>query len=548
MKVKSIKINNFKSIYDTLDLNFEDVKGFWKISGSVGAGKTTIGEAIIFGLFGSISGKNNPDLISWGQKHGLVEINCVSKGKNIYIKRELNAYGQSPMYVEVDGEELIFTNKRDAQQQLEQEYYDTSRTTLELLCIISFNNFKSLATLSSSDTKKFLDQVLGFHTLTNYADVCKTLKTNNLSMMRQVQSQVSNIESQIRKLEEMANISVIEGNVQEVELYINDINTQLTELSSNFANEQKKYNSNSKQKNSELTKILTLGKKLAKEIEFLEKGICPTCGAKIDQSDLQDKKDEKVILLSQHSTVKQYLNELETVWNEYVKKYKENVSKLESEKDKHTQTLHQLKEQEKRISINTQEIVKLKEQINELEQSLIAFQKDDNEWDMLHGILSNSIRSKILESFIPVLNKNILKYTQKLQQPYLVQFDSNFKCNITIYGFDKDIQISSLSTGQLKTVDMIIILGVLGTIIGSNGINIIFLDELFSNLDAKLRNDMCMVLKECLEPDNTMFIISHTELEDRYFDGDIHMKLELKNQFEKHSKAEIKFYNNNIYL
>lgn len=548
MKVKSIKINNFKSIYDTLELNFEDVKGFWKISGSVGAGKTTIGEAIIFGLFGSISGKNNPDLISWGQKHGLVEINCVSKGKNIYIKRELNTYGQSPMYVEVDGEELIFTNKRDAQQQLEQEYYDTSRTTLELLCIISFNNFKSLATLSSSDTKKFLDQVLGFHTLTNYADVCKTLKTNNLSMMRQVQSQISNIESQIRKLEEMANISVIEGNVQEVELYINDINTQLTELSSNFANEQKKYNSNSKQKNSELTKILTLGKKLAKEIEFLEKGICPTCGAKIDQSDLQDKKDEKAILLSQHSTVKQYLNELETAWNEYIKKYKENVSKLESEKDKHTQTLHQLKEQEKRISINTQEIVKLKEQINELEQSLIAFQKDDNEWDMLHGILSNSIRSKILESFIPVLNKNILKYTQKLQQPYLVQFDSNFKCNITIYGFDRDIQISSLSTGQLKTVDMIIILGVLGTIIGSNGINIIFLDELFSNLDAKLRNDMCMVLKECLEPDNTMFIISHTELEDRYFDGDIHMKLELKNQFEKHSKAEIKFYNNNIYL
>lgn len=548
MKVKSIKINNFKSIYDTLELNFEDVKGFWKISGSVGAGKTTIGEAIIFGLFGSISGKNNPDLISWGQKHGLVEINCVSKGKNIYIKRELNAYGQSPMYVEVDGEELIFTNKRDAQQQLEQEYYDTSRTTLELLCIISFNNFKSLATLSSSDTKKFLDQVLGFHTLTNYADVCKTLKTNNLSLMRQVQSQISNIESQIRKLEEMANISVIEGNVQEVELCINDINTQLTELSSDFTSEQKKYNSNSKQKNSELTKILTLGKKLAKEIEFLEKGICPTCGAKIDQSDLQDKKDEKAILLSQHSTVKQYLNELETAWNEYIKKYKENVSKLESEKDKHTQTLHQLKEQEKRISINTQEIVKLKEQINELEQSLIAFQKDDNEWDMLHGILSNSIRSKILESFIPVLNKNILKYTQKLQQPYLVQFDSNFKCNITIYGFDKDIQISSLSTGQLKTVDMIIILGVLGTIIGSNGINIIFLDELFSNLDAKLRNDMCMVLKECLEPDNTMFIISHTELEDRYFDGDIHMKLELKNQFEKHSKAEIKFYNNNIYL
>ena len=490
MKVKSIKINNFKSIYDTLELNFDDIKGFWKISGSVGAGKTTIGEAIVFGLFGSISGKNNPDLISWGQKHGLVEIMCVSKGRNIYIKRELNAYGQSPMYVEVDGEELIFTNKRDAQQQLEQEYYDTSRTTLELLCIISFNNFKSLATLSSADTKKFLDQVLGFHTLTDYSDACKMLKSNNLAHMRQVQSQVSNMESQVRKLEEIANISIIDGNVKEVELYIKNINTKLSELLSNFTNEQNAYNTNSKQKNSELTKILTLGKKLAKEIEFLEKGICPTCGAKIDQSDLQDKKDEKNILLSQHATVKQRLNELDDVWNEYVKEYKKEVGRLELEKDNHTQKLHQLKEQERRISINTQEIENLKEQISTFEQSLTEFQKEDNDWDILHGILSSSIRSKILESFIPVLNKNILKYTQKLQQPYLVQFDSNFKCNITIYGFDKEIQISSLSTGQLKTVDMIIILGVLGTIIGSNGINIIFLDELFSNLDAKLRNDM----------------------------------------------------------
>ena len=92
---------------------------------------------------------------------------------------------------------------------------------------------------------------------------------------------------------------------------------------------------------------------------------------------------------------------------------------------------------------------------------------------------------------------------------------------------------------------MIIILGVLGTIIGNNGINIIFLDELFSNLDAKLRNEMCMVLKENIKPDSTMFIISHTELDEKYFNGDIHMKLELKNQYEKHSRAEITRYNDN---
>ena len=67
-----------------------------------------------------------------------------------------------------------------------------------------------------------------------------------------------------------------------------------------------------------------------------------------------------------------------------------------------------------------------------------------------------------------------------------------------------------------------------------------FLDELFSNLDANLRNEMCMVLKEATPKDNTMFIISHQDLDEQYFDGYIHMKLETFGQFEKRSKAIMK--------
>ena len=64
MYIDKIRIENFKSIYDPLELDFNNIKGLWKINGDVGSGKTTIGEAVIFGLFGSIKGKNNADLIS----------------------------------------------------------------------------------------------------------------------------------------------------------------------------------------------------------------------------------------------------------------------------------------------------------------------------------------------------------------------------------------------------------------------------------------------------------------------------------------------------
>ena len=548
MKVERIKITNFKSIYDTLELDFNNIKGFWKISGSVGAGKTTIGEAIIFGLFGSIQGKNNPDLISWGQKHGSIELTCTSKGHSIYIKRELNAYGQSPVYVEVDGEELVFTNKRDAQSQLEQEYYDTSRTTIELLCIISFNNFKSLTTLNTADTKKFLDQVLGFYTLTEYSDACKLQKMNNLSQIKYVQNQISQIESQISKLIELANTEVIEGNINEVKLTIESINNQINELQIAYKKEQELSNKKILTKNKELSKIVTLGKRLAKEIEFLEKGICPTCGAQIDQSNLESKRDEKNILLSQHKIISNEINKIEQEWHSYSNTYNNKYLELNNDKDNYVAHLYKLREQEKHISINANEINNLESKINELENELDDLKCEGAEWESLYNILNDTIRGKILQSFIPVLNHNILKYTQRLQQPYLIQFDQSFKCNVSVCGLDREIQISSLSTGQLKTLDMIVILGVLGTIIGSNSINIMFLDELFSNLDIKLRNDMCILLKENINQDNTIFIISHTDLDERYFDGDIHMKLELKNQFEKHSKAEITMFNNNIYI
>ena len=208
-----------------------------------------------------------------------------------------------------------------------------------------------------------------------------------------------------------------------------------------------------------------------------------------------------------------------------------------------TQTLLiKLQEQEKRLSINIGEIDNLNNEITEQNNILTEHMQEDAQWEMLFNLLSVTVRSKILQSFIPSLNKNILKYTQILHIPYIIQFDPTFKCNVQICGMNQDIAISSLSTGQLKTVDMVIILGVLGTIIGTQHCNIIFLDELFSNLDAALRNDMCNVLRDFIAPGETIFIISHTELDNSYFDGDIHMKLELKNQYEKHSKTIINYF------
>lgn len=539
MHIQKIRVENFKSIYDPLLIDFNEIVGFWKISGSVGAGKTSIGEAIIYGLFGSVGGKNQADLISWGRKHGTVEVWCTSKSRNIYIKRELNSYGQSPIYVEVDGEELIFTNKRNAQQQLEQEYYDISRVTLELLCIISFNNFKSIATLNATDIKKFLDYVLGFYTLTEYSEICKQLKHDNLTKIHKNESIIDKLNSQIHKLEEISNSEIITGNIVEVKSEIDSYMLLYDQLKSEIKNILDEKLNHKSELDKKKASLITLGKNKAHEIKMIEKGICPTCGATMDQSQLEIKKQERNVLLEQYNEIDKQISETTIDITNTQQENNIKLNKIKSDIDNAKILLARLEEQSKRIKLNYDEIETIKNDIKKCEKDLNIYKNEDVEWEQLYNILNNQVRSKILQSFIPALNKNILKYVQRLHLPYIIEFDSNFKCNISVCGIDKEISTNSLSTGQLKTVDMVIILGVLGTVIGSNGINILFLDELFSNLDNNLCNEMCGVLKESLKPNSTIFIISHTSLEDRYFDGNVHMKLEVKDQYEKHSIANI---------
>lgn len=539
MYIEKIKIENFKSIYDPLELDFTNIKGLWKINGDVGSGKTTIGEAVIFGLFGTIKGKNNADLISWGKKHGLIEVWCRARDKSIYIKREINAYGMSPIYVEVNGEEVIFTNKRDAQSQLENEYYDISRVTVELLCIISFNNFKSLATLNTADTKKFLDQVLGFYILTQYGDVCKELRSENRQKINDINISIRNLQGQINKLHDIANMARIEGDLDQVKRDKKELDDKLKQLTSDYKEVKELITNELEELNSKLSSIKTLGANKKKEIDFIEKGTCPTCGAPIDQSQLEIKKKEREVLLENYNDINgkviQKRGELGACANDYTlqkNKINEKLTKINSLK-------YKLEEQARRQTINEDEIKNLENKVEEYNKEVMRYTQEDTEWEMLWQILSNDIRSKILSSFIPTLNENIIKYSQRLQQPYIISFDSSFKCGIKLAGIDQEIALSSLSTGQLKTVDMIIILGVLGTILGGESCNVMFLDELFSNLHSDLRNEMCGVLKDFISEDQTLFIISHYDLDDRYFDGSIKMRLERKNQYEQHSIINI---------
>ena len=537
MILKCIKVHNFKSIYGDFEINFENVRGFWKIEGSVGSGKTSIGEAIIFGLFGNVKDKNIRDLISWGEKKGSVYIECFSKGHNLKINRAIHG----ELKVLVDDEPLVFTNKRDAQSQLEEEYYDVSKMTLELLCIISFNNFKSLSNMNPSDSRAFLDQVFGFSVLSEYSDACKTKRKEVYDSIIETQYEKNSIGAQIKKIQDLSNIEKIEGNIAEVRKQIADNKEQLRIVKKAHSDWTLTAKKELREKQDELAKIKVLGANKAKEIKFIEQGTCPTCGAPIDQSQLEIKKQEREVFLSQYRELEAKIKEITDRSTSKNKEFEDAEEVLDRERIKLSSLLTKLEEQERRMSINTKEIEDLKVKEQETEGKITDLKVDEKEWGQLYDILSTSIRQKILSSFIPLLNSSIQEYTRQLNLPYIIEFDNQFKCSIKIFGLDRVINISSLSTGQLKTIDMCIILGVLKVIFSGVNFNIMFLDELFSNMDSELRSMVCNVLKSELKENQTIFIISHQEISDANFDGSINAKLSYVNGTER-SSYQIKSY------
>ena len=93
MKIQNITIRNFRSIYGEQYFDFESLEGLVKLSGVIGTGKTSLGEALLWGLFGKVKEHNNPSLASWHVKNSecSVEMNLISRNKEINIKRNLTA-------------------------------------------------------------------------------------------------------------------------------------------------------------------------------------------------------------------------------------------------------------------------------------------------------------------------------------------------------------------------------------------------------------------------------------------------------------------------
>ncbi len=527
MRVDVIRARNFKSLYEETEIDFRDMNGLWKLSGKVGAGKTTLGELILFSLYGSIKDKNVPDLVSWGAKECNVVVELESRGFNIKIDRTIRRKGAGKLIIWVNGEELDYTNKRSAQSILEEDYYDCSRTAIESLCIISFNNFKSIAQFSagSKDTKRFVDDVFGFEVVNNYIDICKCIVAENNQEHKDLKTKLKGLENQKIKYERLLEDS--ETGVDEDEAKLIQDKKILEEECNSYKSKFEKhkevlFNETSSYK-TQLNESKTRGSILKKNLSDIENGVCPTCKATVDVSLIDN---VRRLLIAERDNYKS----IETNYNIKLKEYNDFVVSFNNTASDYVSRITSIIKKIDHIRVQKKtNIENYKNLLDDVEVEIDDVNDDINssevlcaEWEDVYNTFANELRPTLLSHYIPLLNSNIEYYIQQLQQPYTITFNPLFECTLGINGVD-GVSMSSLSTGQLKSVNTAIIFGILKTLLSSINFNISFLDELFSNMHDDLREVTCLMLKDNI-PMQVMFIITHAHINDELFDGELEAK------------------------
>lgn len=128
------------------------------------------------------------------------------------------------------------------------------------------------------------------------------------------------------------------------------------------------------------------------------------------------------------------------------------------------------------------------------------------------------VKQKVINSYIPVLNKEIDENLEMLNFPYQLEFDSKFDSSLKDMGLK--VPVETLSDGEMTRVDIVVLCSLFKLLkMRYPSINIMSIDELVSFLDVNNSQILLKFLKVfATELKLSIFVVSHVNIDTEYFD------------------------------
>ena len=563
---RTLKYKNFLSsgnYFTKIDLDKEIST---LILGANGSGKSTMLDALCFGLFGKpFRNINKPQLLnSINQKNAMVEVEFDTGNKSYRVVR-----GMKPNIFEIYCNGKLMNQDaavRDYQDTFEKVILKLNYKSFTQIVILGSASFTPFMQLSAADRRSIIEDLLDIRIFSTMNSLLKERYQKLKNELTNVKYKSDSIEERIEVHQQYIN-DIKKDNKEKVknlqEQITNEqeqIDTRLEELKCL----QKKYDtvseevqeaaslSNKIKKLEDVQKDLKrTKKKIDSDISFYEDNDeCPTCKQGIEddfkndilteRSDKKSKVDEGLRELKlKHATMKkkmEFINES----MERMNKLKIRISSLENENNASTKYIGSLEEEISRSSLSKTNIKEQQAKLKELEQELVEneervkamLEEKHNQEIAAHLLKDTGIKTRIIKQYIPIINKLVNKYLASMDFFVNFNLDESFKETIKSRHRD-DFSYASFSEGEKQRIDMALMLTwrTIAKLKNSASTNILILDEVFdSSLDNNGTEDL-MKLLNMLEATN-LFVISHKGdiLQDKFADV---IKFEKHNNFSK---------------
>jgi DNA repair exonuclease SbcCD ATPase subunit len=550
MRIHSIEFKNFASYGNSIQrLEFEeDVSELFLTLGKNGHGKTTIANAIIFALYGKVEGVKMADLPNRINKELWVKINLQCKTTEVSIERGL---APGKFEVKLNGIEFDKAGKRSVQEYLEEEIFGIPYHVFKNIIILSVNDFKSFLTMSNNDKKQIIDRMFGFSILNEMQNTIKEerkgLKVDIGVYERELTQLNDNITSVNMKLNELMADSnkKDKDRIQELKDHLvkytdnrKKIEAAQLAISESLVNVAVDLKSAREDKSHLDYELKTLRKKLS----LYESNACPMCEGELTTSFHTDRKSEI------ETKVEQLPSQINI----------ESAKVIQIEED--IQSLHNKDRavRDKVSTINTNiknlkgELMKIKDSLNNGDsfshmRSLIdGFTVKETEKTKAKTIVNSEyyflenleeilgedgVKNLAVKTILPGLNTNIAAMAQTMHLSFHIRFDEKFNCIINHLG--EEINPLTLSTGERKKADFIIIIAIIKILkLRFPQLNLLFLDELLSSVDPDGVHNILKILSQVMKESKiNAFVINHSQLPRELFDKEINIYKE--NGFSK---------------
>ena len=558
---KTVRWKNFLSTGNAFtEINLTGNKSTL-IVGHNGSGKSTMLDAISFGLFGKPHRNiNKPQLVnSINNKSCIVEVEF-SVGQNNYkIVR-----GIKPQVFEIWKNDTMInqsSHAKEYQKILEQNILKLNHKCFHQVVVLGSSSFIPFMQLAASHRREVIEDLLDINVFSKMniilRDRVNSLKDKIKDISYNIDLSKNKIDTQQKYIKDVKSLTdqalaskkeKINSNYIQIQ-ELQSTNTNLSaELESVQPRIEEEINKLHDKKQSLLQYTAQFKQQMAtvvKDAKFYEDNVeCPTCSQDIDEDFRTNK------LTSAKDKTKELKSAMDRATTE--------SASIESSLSIANESLTEIRNKQHNIHSNNQSISRLQNEIRDLETDLTgsavadleAAQKDLNKYNdernslledkfklsdeysynqvMSEMLKDTGIKTKIIKQYLPVINKLVNQYLQVLD--FFVHFDLDESFSETIRSRHRDeFTYQSFSEGEKQRIDLALLFTwrQIAKMKNSVATNLLILDETFdSSLDHEGVDNLLKILYT-LGDDTNIFVISH---KGEILDGKFNTKIEFKKE------------------